>query len=442
MIELVSILVVGISFYLHSRIAPMGLTRLNIISFTYYVHLILAGYVGSYFILKSDAYFNVVVGEVDPNTEFLVWGWLSYSLVMYSFFFFIGMLLVTKRRNLKRFVTKYLNTTLHFDNAKGSASDTVKLFLFGLGLIIFLLNLVFGSGFEHFKQFMTLDPNEIFRLRTAVSMGFDGSVILKNVGALFAPFICYYAYLLRNISKSHMICFYVTFVITVIYLFYDFAKSPVVAFLLGFLFLNIYSGKCIKLVFIVASCIFLICVFIGIYYLVSDNIGFSYLFSPYEGGLTGRILISQISSLYRHLELFPVVFPHIGFDSLSTYIGSDNQERSARLVLEHVLPGWVKNGYGDQLNTMYLGEAWANFGMVGLVLSPVWVGLLKGATIGYLMKLKKTPTTVAVLALLTIRTSINGGINDYIYNSVFWAFCAVIITVSLTVQSLKKPVKS
>lgn len=438
MVELTTAFVIFFSFYIHSRIAPMGLGRLNLISFTFYAHLLLAGYIGSYFILKSDAYFNVVVGEVKQETEYLVWAWLSYALIVYSVFFYLGMLATLRKKNLRKQFIKYMIAPVQFDSFNGKASDTVKVFFFSMVFVIFFANLIWGTGVGHFMSLVTSNPEEIFRSRTDATMGFTGIVIFKNVGLLFTPFFCYYVYLLRDISKFHDVLFKLIFLFTFIYLFYDLAKSPVIALLLGFLFLQVYTGRVIKLWFFISFFSLIILIFIGIYSIINDNIAFTYLFSPFEGGLTGRILISQISSFYRHLEIFPSIYPHIGFSSLSSFIGLEHQERSARLVLEHVLPSWVANGYGDQLNTIYLGEAWANFGLVGLILSPVWVGFLKGSTVAYLTKLKKTPITVAVLTVLSIRTSLNSGINDYIYNSIFWAFCFTIVVIASFVRTLRK----
>jgi len=267
MVELTTGFVICFSFFIHSRIAPMGLGRLNLISFTFYVHLLLAGYVGSYFILKSDAYFNVVVGEVKQETEYSVWAWLSYALLVYSLFFYFGMLTTLRKRKLKKHVIKYMTAPVQFDNFNGKASDTVKLLFFSMVFVIFFINLIWGTGVGHIMSLLTSNPQEIFKLRTEAAMGFGGIVIFKNVGLLFTPFFCYYLYLVRHTSNFHVVLFKLFFVFTFIYLFYDFAKSPVIALLLGFLFLQVYTGRVVRLWFFALFLTSLILMFIGIYFI-------------------------------------------------------------------------------------------------------------------------------------------------------------------------------
>ena len=90
----------------------------------------------------------------------------------------------------------------------------------------------------------------------------------------------------------------------------------------------------------------------------------------YNSGITGRILISQVSSLYQHFEIFPSDHPFIGFSSLSKVLPlSHFSDRSGRIVLETTTPGFAD--LGGVYNTLFIGEAYANFGWWGVFNTPV-----------------------------------------------------------------------
>lgn len=432
MVEITTITIFLLSFYLHSRVAPMSINRINVVSFTFYVHIFFLGYLGSYFILSSDAYFNVVVGEVSKNTEFLVWAWMSYAILTYSLFFYFGAMVGTRYRKPRLAFENFLRSNVTYDRRNSLGSDAVYFFLFAIIAATLLLHLVIFNGTSHLMNFFRLSATDIFRLRTTLSIEFQGIYLFKNIGALFLPFISYYLYSLKQHNTYYRFYFYVFSIFTLIYLIYDLAKSPVIIYLLGFIFVKVYHGKRISWMEIILYISLFFMLFFIIYLMINRNIDLNYMLSPYQGGLVGRIMVSQVSPLYRHLELFPSVYPHIGFNSLSSFIGDPEQKRSARIVMEHVMPTWVANGYGDQLNTSYLGEAWANFGYIGLILAPLWIGFVKGYLIGILIKAPKSPIVVSFLAVISVKTSINSGINDYIYNSIFWGFIIILIfTISM-----------
>jgi hypothetical protein len=70
------------------------------------------------------------------------------------------------------------------------------------------------------------------------------------------------------------------------------------------------------------------------------------------------------------------------------------------------------------MNTNFIGEAYANFGWAGLVFSIVWVGLVISLLFFMIIKIKKTPATIAFLAVMTksIGAMTQGGFFDFIYS--------------------------
>ena len=158
--------------------------------------------------------------------------------------------------------------------------------------------------------------------------------------------------------------------------------------------------------------------------------------------LVGRILISEISSLYAHLEYFSFPEEHLGFKSLSNFLNSlfntTNPGRSGRIILENYASSWVEQGFGGVLNTIFLGEAWANFGFIGILISPLWTGFIIGVCYYMFLKLEKTPIYLGLFMYFSYKTSICAGINDYIYNSKLLIVFIIFLFVILSGKELKK----
>jgi hypothetical protein len=230
------------------------------------------------------------------------------------------------------------------------------------------------------KVFGAIDQYEIMMVRKSVDSGWVSFFLNKLIvkGVLWILFL--HLILKRNISEkipsafNPLIWIFVLFY--VIYSFASFQKISVVYFIISVIVAANYH-RVINLSTIFRSSIYFLVFMFGIYYLLVKNIGFSYMLSPFEQGLIGRIFISEIGSLYPHFSLFGDDIPHIGFlslsSSLSEVLGSTHMPRSGEMVMANVNPHWIEMGIGGTYNTLFIGEAYANFGWSGVVFSIIWV---------------------------------------------------------------------
>jgi len=80
----------------------------------------------------------------------------------------------------------------------------------------------------------------------------------------------------------------------------------------------------------------------------------------------------------------------------------------------------VYEGTAGVMNALFIGEAYANFGAIGLLLSIVYISLLFGM-IYYLFtkKFRKTALNVALFGILTseLASITQGGFFDFIYSA-------------------------
>lgn len=397
----------------------MNLTQLNMISYIFYFNLIIQSYIGSVIILLFDVPFNTLVDGVPLSIKVFGWAVVMYTMLALP----LGMWL--SNLFLKQFKMKSLYL--------GFVSKSIKLYSFELGYLkliiiattvicaIVLLYLYMSIGFIPFLKTLSVDSEiELFKLRTSISRSFPGNVYVKNIlGLNLIPILSFVwaAYLLNRKTLLNWFFFITTFLMSFFMLTYDIAKSPFLFYLQGFLFLYIYmNGKVNKKTLLKYGLLMLILLII-IYGLIVKRLDFDFLFS-YNSGITGRIFINQISGLYPHLNIFPEKIDFLGFDTLSSLLTNYPKERSARLVLETVSPGWIEQGFGGVYNTLFMGEAWANFGWYGLLLSPLWVGFIIQTFFIALLKSRKNPIVLSLLIYFSYRSNVTGGFNEYVYNPI------------------------
>lgn len=150
----------------------------------------------------------------------------------------------------------------------------------------------------------------------------------------------------------------------------------------------------------------------------------------FTSGPLGRILIGPSMGYYLSLEAFPTYYEHLGLSSISNSISGilnlDHSERSARL-LQYIYnkPG-VRYGTAGVINGYYLGEAWANFGIVGIILSPMIVACATYLSYRLIISLGRTPLAISILTTFSLSTPIHGGFNDYFYSLLFLFFITVL----------------
>jgi oligosaccharide repeat unit polymerase len=203
---------------------------------------------------------------------------------------------------------------------------------------------------------------------------------------------------------------------------YNFEKSPIMYY--GFVFLFVYlfvRGRLSKK--FLASMLVLASAGMIFFYRRMDYI-FSFSDIDIYNGPIGRILFTQVGTLTYHFDLFPQVFPFLDGRSLPRFLlaiidPGATQLRSARLVMDFYGSQHVYQGTGGVMNTFFIGEAYANFGFLGMALGIIYVGVLIALVYWLFLKIGKNPLYIALFAVLTgkIATTTQGGFVDFIYNA-------------------------
>lgn len=274
-------------------------------------------------------------------------------------------------------------------------------------------------------QLLKGDIGNVLVARVAYNRSFGGSHLIKNVlGESISVLVAYITFLYYRTYKTRywrfiaIINFYCGLIISGANL----SKSGMVMFLIPYIFLFVCSGvriKLNKLIMLGILCMILLIIMYSVQ--TKGATGGWKVLLDFRGGPIGRILYIQIQCLPTYFMVFPALHSHTmgrGI-SLLQYIGLPHIE-SARVVAEYLEPAGVAAGKVGIANSLYIGDAYANFGWLGVFIAPVIVAGLYAFFYKKLVTCEKTPINVAVnvIILYSLTNAYTGGFcSGYLINT-------------------------
>lgn len=388
-------------------------------------------------ILKVDNHY--VISRVSDDAR--LYGWLSVNYMMIVMP--LGMLLAKKLLSSRTSMTSRLS---HYTNAPidlnfiGSKSLKYSVWFFTFVSTLSCLYVFYVIGYFPFFKIFDVTSLLASELRITASRGFSGNIYIRNFFALtMMPILsymwCFYFIRTKNVLDFFVFCF--SFVFSVSILYYDFSKAPMLSYLLSFVFVYFYSlGKINKLLSALAiAVVFLLLV--AMYQFMGVSLAG---FINYNSGPVGRIILGQAAGLYMMFDIFPADHAFIGLSSLSQALsnifGVEYIERAARITMQAFNPAGVAAGTAGVMNSLYVAEAWANFGLLGVLLSPLWVGFVIQTLYIFFLKSPKSPFHLAFFVAFSTGGGITGGFNEYLYNPnliliSFFALCVFSLAIAI-----------
>lgn len=448
MFLLISLAVLSVSVALFSRVAgSLAPTRINMISWIFYFELVAQSFVGSVLVVNGwDNHY--IISRVHAESRFLGWLAVQYTMIAMP----LGMLLAVYMSGLKNnrsLFRGYISRPIQ--NMLSRRDSFVRLPLYGLSLVSLLSVLYTFHSLGEIPLLTALAGGDAIGLAVArvdASLGFTGNVYVRNLlGITLAPILAYVAfgYFRQTGALRDRLWFYIMLVAALFILTYDLSKAPVVIFLLGFLFFRVLAdGGVSRMLFVWFGCLALIVLVVS-YWLVGKVTDPAVLFS-YNSGIPGRILLSQAAGIFYAFEHFPGTREFLGFSSLSSLfsdlMGFAPSERAARIMMMIFNPVGVEEGEVAVMNSLFIAEAWANFGWVGVLMAPIYVGIFVQALFLFFLRSKKTPVLLGIFTYLSLRLPVTGGFNDFIYapgwmNIIFVFVSVYLIAVLLMVVRRK-----
>ena len=282
---------------------------------------------------------------------------------------------------------------------------------------------------DRFGLILKLNDDAISLLTTRTIMDEnEASTRLYAIQRIFVEGLSWIVCLCLNQRSRYLFIFWLFNSLLAIYFLLSLTKIKFLLFILSHLmvrnwyrYINLYK---ILRTFILGFLILLL-----MWQILVKNNDIEYLFSVYSEGLVGRILISEISSLYAHFNIFSNSDLQIGMlslsKSLSWLVDLEPIKRSGRVVLEIASPSWVEAGYGGVYNTVFFGEAYANFGLIGIIISP-FIVLLNYYLITKIVRKMPDSVAPAVFVFTGFNLNVMSGFNDFIWNPNLWLILFIV----------------
>ncbi len=415
---IISILVLLISYWLFKQASgSMHIQKINMISLIFYYYLVLQSFIGvnlALFYLDNHYVIGRLQGfDIRQHAYFAV----CYVMIVLP----LSMVVVNKifcfnpARSLAIYGYKPIKPITSLQNA-------YEPIVFIILSIIAVLSVLYTYANMHslpFVLFLKGIVTESAQARIEVSRNFAGNQYIKNIfGLSLTPLLAYIAYGYKKLSNRRLYnyLFYILLFSSILILTYNAAKAPVLWFLLGFLFLKVLlEGKISKRLLFIST--ITICVIIIFFYGLMGQ----HELIKYNSGPIGRIILGQIAGLFYMLYLFPDIYPFMGLQAFPQFLLNLldvplEHMRPARLVMMYVNPSGVEQGTAGVVNTLFVGEAWAMYGVIGLLVAPLLVGFIVQLFYVLILKMPKNPLALGLYTYLCLSWPITGGFVDFIYN--------------------------
>ncbi|MDR3259739.1 MAG: oligosaccharide repeat unit polymerase [Fusobacteriaceae bacterium] len=412
----------------------MSLRLPNMISWIFYVDLILFNFIGSLLVIyKIDNHY--ALGNLSDHARIMGFFSIMYVMIVLP----LGMIMTNSIFGYKHTSFLLLNYIDKKISNKNNTNNLVKWFLLFLSVISILSVIYVFKVIGSISLFHLFEDSrsDLLVLRISSNREFSGNEYIKNILALaLTPFLSYvaYCYKLLNNKSFNKIWFYTLFCFSILIVTYNIEKTPVLFYLLGFLFIRIYIKGRLPVKYIIFTILALLFGLIAMYYLTSDKTGLDseILFKT----ILNRLILSQSAGVYLSFDIFPEIHSFLGLSSLSQKVSAildiEYIEKSSRIIMEYINPEGIIRGQAGTANSLFISEAWSNFGFLGLLISPIYVGIIIQCLYLFLLRIPKNPYWIALMSLYSMKSALTtGAFNYYIYNVTFIVFILISLIVCL-----------
>lgn len=375
----ISLMVLLMSGYLYRVASGEPVWRVNMLTYSFYL-LVALCFVSSVVIMLDIPFLNfdprdnpIVFG--DWNRRLMVWGIAMWSLIgiplgaiFVNIFFYRSSSIIGATRDFRQ-----LRCTIGWGLTPGSLyriTGAASILL----MIFFLCTMPKETPLFHVLGGGNVVEGQI--IRHDFSFGFQNSILkgLFNEGSLIFLSLISLTMSYQTRRRGWWILF-VTQFLSVFYL--SVLKGTVGHILFYFIALAfcraLNKGKFIRFHEVVLLCLLTTALFI--------------MFKGAEGSflkilasnVLNRVFFGQLHGAYYALEIFPDIHNFLWFSSsghwLNELLTGTSSESYGVVMMGYYNPQGVTAGSAGHLTSYFMTEAWANFGMLGVIFAPVWVGM-------------------------------------------------------------------
>ncbi|CAH7131587.1 conserved membrane hypothetical protein [Vibrio chagasii] len=346
------------------------LTGLNYI---FYRQLIISALIGAYLISLSLEYSRWYSLDWEPSIRFYGFLWVCYSLIaILATFCLLKIIFFSKggKNNQLLYVA--------FSQDRYNIGLIQKI-LFSLSLFGFLY-IYFNSPSWPMLDAIMGNSTEALTGRISFRNDFRGSDFVKNLISFSCSSLYFYIslsrFLIHKNGRAHL---FTSFVLVIFIYTYNSQKGAILNVSIGALIIYCMAMGRLSIKLFLTSLVLGV-VSIILLFSVVKGIPLKYLLDTGGQLILGRLFLGNIEGFFSTFQLFPEVIDAdtslVGIPSIiQSGIAGEKQEPSKLLLMKFFDSSGVANGTSGFITSYFMAEAWANYNLLGLVLSPVIVAI-------------------------------------------------------------------
>lgn len=416
--------------------------KVSPISLTFYFLLVFS-VIGTTLVAMGNEYHHMMRYMRHGDIKMLAW---FIVMILFITFPAIQVLLNKITKYKPEYYHQYTQKELVISKNKDAEFIAVLLAaIICIGAVIYTFAVIGIADNPLLNAVRGADADQLAFLRNKVSNNFPGNEYIRNIFAAgLTPIISYMAYILmrKTKEKRFIILFAVLFIASNLIAIYDLEKAPIIIYWATFVILSLLYGDKLKWRYLIALGILAVAAIIVMYVVIAGS-SLDKIFS--FAGPINRIILTTPIAFILHMEVFTYRSLLLNGASVPSWVGriffgNDELLRSGRAVMEVVNFDGIRNGTAGVYNGLFLGEAFANFGMIGILVAMIHVPIMFFIMNFVFVKLKKTPITVALFAYFTISFlfTLHGGYTDFIWNTMWVLVIIVGIAMTVFIKILEK----
>jgi len=418
------VLLIATILFRHA-IGTLSLHRLAPYQYAFYFAFMIQGVIGMYLALwgaRNHIGFRLVTAE-GPYVD------ATIAVLCGVLFTPIGMIVCAHMFSFRptRDVPQYLDQPMRPFLSRSDDVMFRTLLVLTMGIAIFAIWLLQDSPLR-----LSLDPNanavDLAKARVEYEFADPNSIrIVQNIfGTSLTAVIAYitFAWAVCTRRFRWRLLFAVQLIPVLGIQAISLAKASAAQFALGLMFVYVVTRGRIttqRLLLVTAA---ISCLLLGSYVAAGTD------YKTEGGGVAtlldddnpvGRTIVGQLAGMPNYFQTFPDQHPFLyGSELQLLALFGERPKTAARISMEALLPDGVMTKTVGMQNTFFTGAAYANFGWVGVLLAPVWVGFVLQGTQLVVTRLEKNPVTVGwgVWVMYQFSKAIGGGfVSEFVANT-------------------------
>lgn len=375
-ISIFSVLIIFLSTKLYKIATGASIHKINLLNYSFWILLIIA-FIPSYLITIDNTFLWGGGDDVyqyigrNKNTHYIAFASILWSFIAIPLSVIIADRILINKNILTAFKLKNIETYRFGYNYNEKEAYNFIIIFSIIFSVIFYLNAINNAPI---LSLISGSIRDMLVERRDFNLGSDNSILKtifnEEVIKLYMIFslLSYY----KTNNKKWRNIFIILFVNLVILNLSKGSLGPLLFLIISILFTrSIITGKFIKIFELILF--FLILAVLFIFIKGADGNIFQVIIGPILGRFS-----SQILGFYYSLNFFPNSHDFLFFSSTGTEIhklfGFPINDNYGILMMKDYSIYGVENSGSGHFSSIYLAEAWANFGFLGLVISPFIVG--------------------------------------------------------------------